>query len=137
MNICLSKTEWRSTHRRCSVKKVVLRNFAQSTGKHLCQRLFFDKVAGLRPATLLKKSLCHRCFSVNCARFLRTPFLLNTSGRLPLNEELTLIKSYELVYQHFEVTFLLWWKSVFQGIIHLCFCNNVRTYAFVSGGQKC
>ena len=29
-------------------KKGVLRNFAKFTGKHLCQSLFFDKVAGLR-----------------------------------------------------------------------------------------
>ena len=29
----------------------------------------------LRPATLLKKRLWHRCFSVNFAKFLRTPFL--------------------------------------------------------------
>ena len=36
-------------------KKGVLRNFAKFTGKHLCQSLFFNKVAGLRPATLLKK----------------------------------------------------------------------------------
>ena len=35
-----------STHRRCSVKKRVLRNFAKFTGKHLCQSLFFNKVAG-------------------------------------------------------------------------------------------
>ena len=34
--------------RRCSVKKGVLRNFAKFTGKHLCQSLFFNKVAGLR-----------------------------------------------------------------------------------------
>ena len=32
----------------------VLRNFAKFTGKHLCQSLYFNKVAGLRPATLLK-----------------------------------------------------------------------------------
>ena len=38
-------------------KKGVLRNFAKCTGKHLCQSLFFNKVAGLRPATLLKKRL--------------------------------------------------------------------------------
>ena len=38
-------------------KKGVLRNFAKFTGKHMCQRLFFDKVEGLRPVTLLKKSL--------------------------------------------------------------------------------
>ena len=30
-------------------KKSVLRNFAKFTGKHLCQGLFFNKVAGLRP----------------------------------------------------------------------------------------
>ena len=30
-------------------KKVVLRNFAKFTGKHLCQALFFNKIAGLRP----------------------------------------------------------------------------------------
>ena len=29
----------RSSHRRCSVKKRVLRNFAKFTGKHLCQRV--------------------------------------------------------------------------------------------------
>ena len=37
------------SHQRCSVKKGVLRNFAKFTGKHLRQRLFFNKVAGLRP----------------------------------------------------------------------------------------
>ena len=56
-------------------KKDALRNFAKSAGKHLCQSLFFNKVAGLRPATLLKKRLWHRCFPVNFAKFLRTPFL--------------------------------------------------------------
>ena len=39
---------------------------------------------GLRPVTLLKKRLRHRCFSVNFAKFLRTPFLQNTSGRVLL-----------------------------------------------------
>ena len=36
-------------------KKGALKNFTKSTGKHLCQSLFFNKVAVLRPATLLKK----------------------------------------------------------------------------------
>ena len=35
----------------------------------------FNKVAGLRPATLLKKKLWHRRFPVNFVKFLRTPFL--------------------------------------------------------------
>ena len=55
-------------------KKGVLRNFAKFTGKHLCHSLFFDKVVGLRPATLLKKRLSHRCFPVYFVKFVRTPF---------------------------------------------------------------
>ena len=75
----------RSSHPRCSVKKGVLKHFAKFTGKHLCQRLFFNKVAGFRPATLLKKSLWHRCFPVNFVKFPRTRFLQNTSRRLLLD----------------------------------------------------
>ena len=71
---------YRSSHQRCSIKKSVLRNLTKFTGKHLCQRIFFNKIAGLRPLTLLKKRLWHRCFPVNFAKFLRTPFLQSTSG---------------------------------------------------------
>ena len=39
----------RSSHQRFPTKKGVLRNFAKFTGKHLCQCLFFNKVAGLSP----------------------------------------------------------------------------------------
>ena len=38
----------RSSYWRCFVKKRVLENFSKFTGKHLCQGLFFNKVAGLR-----------------------------------------------------------------------------------------
>ena len=64
----------RSSHRRCSVRKGVLRNFAKFTGKHLSQGLLFNKAAGLRPATLLKKRLWHRCFPVNFAKFFKNTF---------------------------------------------------------------
>ena len=63
----------RNSNRRCSVRKGVLKNFKEFTGKHLCQNLFINK--GLRSVTLLKKRLWHRCFPVNFARFLRTAFL--------------------------------------------------------------
>ena len=49
--------DYKSSHQMCSVRKGVLRNFAKFIGKHLCQSLFFNKVAGLRSATLLKKRL--------------------------------------------------------------------------------
>ena len=74
--------KFRSSHQRCSIKKGVLRNFTEFTAKHLCQSLFFNKVAGRMSATLLKKRLWHRCFPVNFVKFLRTPFLQNTFGRL-------------------------------------------------------
>ena len=66
-------------------EKGVLRNLTKFTRKHLCQSLFFNKVAGLRPATLLKKRIWHRCFPVNFAKFLRIAFLQNTSGQLLLD----------------------------------------------------
>ena len=50
--------------KRCSVK-VVLRNCC----------LFFNNVAGLSPATLLRKRFWQRRFVVNFAEFLRAPFL--------------------------------------------------------------
>ena len=74
----------RSSHKRCFLKKDVLKNFAKLTGKHLCQSFFFNNVAGLRLATLLKNTLWHRCFPMNFAKFLRTPYLQNSCRRLPL-----------------------------------------------------
>ena len=38
----------RSSHQRRSLSKCVLRNFVKFTEKHLCQSLFFNKVADLR-----------------------------------------------------------------------------------------
>ena len=64
----------RGSHQRCSVRIRVVTNFAKFTGKQLCQILFFNKVTGLRPATLFKNILWHRYFPVNFVKFLRIPF---------------------------------------------------------------
>ena len=45
----------------------------------------FNKVTLPRPAFLSKKRLLQRCFPVNFAKFLRIPFLQNTSGWLLLH----------------------------------------------------
>ena len=74
----------RSSRPEVFCKRSVLRIFANFTGKHQCQTLFLIKVPDLRLETLLKKRLWHRCFPVNSAKFLRTPFLQNTSGRVRL-----------------------------------------------------
>ena len=47
---------YRGIHRRYSVKKGVLRNFAKFTGKHLCQILFSDK-----KETLAQVFTCEYC----------------------------------------------------------------------------
>ena len=41
-----SSNEYRSSYRKCSMKKGLPRNFAKFAGKQLCQSLFFNKVAG-------------------------------------------------------------------------------------------
>ena len=94
---------FRSSHRRCSVKKVLLEISQENT----CARAsLFNKVAGLRsasniikketlahvfsyefcltPATSLRKRPWHRYFHVTFVKFLRAAFLQNTSGRLLL-----------------------------------------------------
>ena len=48
-------------------------------------KALITNITGLRPATLLKKILWHRCFPVNFTKLLRTPFLQNTSGWLLLD----------------------------------------------------
>ena len=81
-----SQQHWsvRSSHQRCSIEKSALKNFAKFTGKYLCQSLFFNKVAGLKPATFLKERLWHRYFPVNFKKFLITLFLQNIRGWLIL-----------------------------------------------------
>ena len=44
-----ASARFRSSCQDVFCKKGVLRNFAKFTGKHLCQSLYFNKVAGLRP----------------------------------------------------------------------------------------
>ena len=74
-----------SVRRRCSVKSCSSK-FRKIHRKKLCWNLFFDKIASLRPVTFLKKRILCKCFAVNFWKFLRTPFLSNTSGGCFCNE---------------------------------------------------
>ena len=61
-------------------KQKMFLEILQNSQKNTCDRVsFLNKVA-----TLLKKRLWHRYFPLNFAKLLRTPFLQNTSGQLPL-----------------------------------------------------
>ena len=60
--VAQSQQEGRSSHRRCSIKKRVLKNLAKFTGKHLCRSYF------------IKKETPIQIFPVHFAKCLRTPF---------------------------------------------------------------
>ena len=66
------------------LQEKVFLEISQNSQENTNASLFFNKVAGPRPATLLKKRLWHRRFPVNFAKLLRTPFSENTYGRLLL-----------------------------------------------------
>ena len=71
---------------RCSVKMVFL-EISQNLQERTYARVSFLiklQVWGLRPSTLLKKRLWHRCFPVNFVKFLRTPFYIEHLWRLLL-----------------------------------------------------
>ena len=58
-----------------SSRPEVFLKILQKLQENTCLRVsFLNKVAGLRPTTLLKKRLQHWCFPVNFVKFLRTPF---------------------------------------------------------------
>ena len=55
------------------MKKGVLRIFSKFTGKHLCQSLFFNKVAGLNKETLAQVFFSELCEIFQNTYFCRTP----------------------------------------------------------------
>ena len=64
----------RSSRPEVFCKKDVFKNFAKFAWKQLRQSLFFNKVACLRPVTLLKKRLWHRCFPMNFSEISKSTF---------------------------------------------------------------
>ena len=64
----------RSSHQRCSVITGVLRNFAEFTGKHLCQSLFFDKMSVFKD--ILEETHRKRILSCVQTRQLSFPIMI-------------------------------------------------------------
>ena len=71
---------FRSSRPEVFCKKGVLRNFAKLTGKHLCQELFFNKVAGLRPdaCKFIKKEALAQVFSCEIFKISKNNFFHRT-----------------------------------------------------------
>ena len=75
-NTSENNMRFRSSRRRCAIKKKFSRKISQNPQENICAR----KTPA--PATFLKKRLWCRCFPVNFAKFSKTPFSQNTSGRV-------------------------------------------------------
>ena len=71
-------------------EKVVLRNFAKFTGKHLCQGFIFNKVAGacnfIKKKALAQMFSCEFCEISKNTFFYRTPLVVAPETR-PLRAE--------------------------------------------------
>ena len=67
------KNIFRSSHPAVCCKKGCLKNVTKFTRKNLCQSLFFNKVAGLRPEILFKKSLA-QVFSCGFCEFFKNTY---------------------------------------------------------------
>ena len=60
----------------------VLKAFTNFRGNHPCQSLFFDKIAGLRPATVLKRDSDAGVFCEFCEIFKNTFFVSDCFSKL-------------------------------------------------------
>ena len=117
-NFKSSETNAEAATRRCSVKIGVLNNFTKFTGKRMCQSFFFDKVAGLRPATLLKKRLWQSCFLWICEIFKNTFFYRTSPVAASENVQLYWQTLEEYFSQSSPWINLIASKSVFYFFLH-------------------
>ena len=77
--------QYRSSRPDVLFKKVVLKGLSKFIGKHLCQSLFFNKVAGLRPATEIKKETLTQVFSCEFCQIFKYAFFKGHLRWLPLS----------------------------------------------------
>ena len=95
--------------------KVILKKFSKVIGKDLCWSLFLNWFA-----TLLKKKLRDSWFPMNFAKFLRTPFLQNTSGRQLLSIAIICQDHLKLNVRKMRTTILrslsFWWPQLMQDL---------------------
>ena len=112
---------FRSSHRRCLVEKYVFKNFTKLTGRRLCQNLFLIFCEFIK-----KKTLEHRCFPLNFAKFLNTTF--------PTKHLRWLLLTEYLFPEHRVITFIVFIAKVFHCTkIHIIQFANVMESSKISG----
>ena len=110
-------------------KKGVLENFTKFTGKLLYQSLYFNKLAGLRPAILLKKeTLAQMYFYEFCETFKNT-FFIEHHRWLILDNYLSEMFNFLSEQENGSVEICSWllklsWRTVSQKILFLIGCYH-------------
>ena len=101
----MDRVDVRSSHRRCYVRKGVLRNFAKFTGKNQCQSLFFNKAAGfIKRETLAQVFSCEFC-EISKNTFFREHLRPTASKLCFRDSKITLFHRYIILPP---ITFLTW-----------------------------
>ena len=85
-----------------------------------------------QPATLLKKRLWHRCFSVNFEKFLRTPFFIEHLRWLLLNWEI----DWCIIFSIYTKVPNKRGGSIKQGGLEIWVKYNKRGGVGISGGSE-
>ena len=127
----------RSSHRRCSMKTAVLKNFAIFTGKYLCWSLFLITFQALVLQSY-KKEIPTQVFSCEyCETFKNTYFEehLRTAASLPLyvsvhhkwNKLTTLTLNIQRWYFTRVASFLILWNNIAKTMIKI-FISMVWIY---------
>ena len=125
---------YRSSHRGCSLRKIMLKNFSKFTGKPLSQSpflnsqsSFLNKLAGLSPATLLKKILWHRLFSVNFRTFFKETFFTEhlTTTASETTTKCFRLKSISSIKDDCSFTLVIYLFKVFQRKTIILYCKYV------------
>ena len=96
-------------------RKGILRNFAKFTGKHLCQSLFFNKVAGAA-CNFIKKETLAQVFSCEFCEISKNTFFYRTPP-VALSEDNTIQSS-------ISVYFVIAWGSYYWILETLLFART-------------
>ena len=89
----------------------MLLEISQNSQENTSVRVSFLTKLQISACNFIKKSLQHRCFPVNLAKFLRAPFLQNTSGQLLFD----LITYIRLMLKDFDFFFNKYQKQLSWG----------------------
>ena len=118
----LSWSSSRSSRRRCSIKKAVLKNFTIFTGKHLCWSLFLTKLQACNfiPKRFFPNRLSTWIFVIHFEVFLPET-LLHTFVK-----KITEICHYEFLYFHAQIC-----TTDMRGETYIgCWIPNLARYEF-------